>query len=223
MFYVCLKTSNGFRTLSVFNDEKNAKHHRLEWYMMNNQYFFKVLKKSPDNANNDLFTPPCNVSLLPERKQNSKVIIENTEISINPKTKYKKSNKQFQSHIFNPEDEYKTQSKIPNRLKGFLLDEDKGLCYIYGIHCRYNGRIYVGKTKALYTRSYYHLSKLRRRSHDNKDLQTDFIRWKEHNFTMQIIDTCPESELADLEIEYIHKYSYRAYNLASNPSKRKTS
>lgn len=210
MFYVCLKTSNGFRTLSVFTDRKSAISHKLEWYWLNVQYSFKILTKCRDNAKDNLFTQPY------------KIVEDEINIEVvKSKPKYKKPAKQFQSHIFNPEDEYKAPSKIPNRLKGFLLDEDNGLCYIYGIHCRYNGRIYVGKTTALYTRSYYHLSKLRRRSHDNEDLQTDFIRWKEHNFTMQIIDTCPESELGDLEIAYIHKYSHRAYNVMSNPRKRR--
>jgi predicted GIY-YIG superfamily endonuclease len=239
MFYVCVNTPKGYVTLSVFDDKKIAINHKLDWYWLNTQYQFKILTKCKDGAKDNLFTKPrklnttyfvypgveypANQDTVKTKKKpvKDKPVVSKSK-PYKPKHNFLGATNELPGfNTFTPEDEYTYPSRIPKRLQGFLLDEDKGLCYIYAIHCRYNGRIYVGKTKALYTRSYYHLSKLRRRSHDNQDLQTDFIRWKEHNFTMQIIDTCPESELAALEIEYIHKYAYRAYNVMSNPKKRR--
>ena len=59
---------------------------------------------------------------------------------------------------------------------------------IYRIVCHVNGKCYVGQTSNVKGRRVKHFSRLRHDSHPNKYLQSDFTRYGEANFALELLE-----------------------------------
>lgn len=71
--------------------------------------------------------------------------------------------------------------------------------YVYALKCNANGKIYVGSTINLERRLKAHLQQLKKRTHANKNLQTDFDTYG-NDFSMSVLDFIETP--ADSHIEY---------------------
>ena len=77
---------------------------------------------------------------------------------------------------------------------------------IYGIKCKVNNKIYVGKAKNYFSRFALHLRDLQLRKHHCKLLQSDFDLYGKKNFQLLILRELQAGEDIDfLEIEEISK------------------
>ena len=85
---------------------------------------------------------------------------------------------------------------------------------IYGIRCKINNKIYIGKAKNYYERLVSHIRQLNEGKHHCKQLQEDYIKYGAMNFTFTILHEVKEEEDIDLlEIQYISQInSERIYN-----------
>lgn len=86
-------------------------------------------------------------------------------------------------------------------------------CGIYKIENKINGKVYIGQSINI---------ERRWREHNCNYINSSTVLYKairKHgiaNFTFEIIHTCSENELNELEIYYIEKYNSFAYNSGSN-------
>lgn len=235
MFYVCQKTSNGFITLSVFTKRKDAVSHRLAWYFLNTQVFFKILTKCPDNARENLFTLPRSLEKdKPVKKskvrQATYTIIDLDNIEVDPTPSIFIEYKDYTKVRLASDDTYffqtgeetlykpvarKTRSNDSDFRK-FLLTTDPLQPCIYVIRCKLNHMIYIGKTNNFLVRAKCHFTRLNNKNHENRYLQHDWRLYGKHNFSIEVIEICSESEQAKLETYYITKFGYRAYNVMGN-------
>ena len=75
---------------------------------------------------------------------------------------------------------------------------------IYGIKCKINDKIYIGKAKNHYERLGLHIRRLNEGKHHCKQLQEDYIRYGAINFIFTILHEAKEEENINLlEIHYI--------------------
>jgi predicted GIY-YIG superfamily endonuclease len=161
--------------------------------------------------------------------KDNKAMFDGKHFSINPaKVKYFKTlaeaakRKEFFDRIY-----LNSKIRILEKPKKLDIIASKPLSkvkhdqyYVYAIHCKINSRIYVGRTNNKDQRSYTHFSKLRRKSHINKELQADFNVWKEHNFSFEIIEFCETlQESIEIESLWIKKTSSRCYNVSGKIKK----
>lgn len=91
-----------------------------------------------------------------------------------------------------------------------MLPETAG---IYAIHDRYRKQVYIGSTFSFRDRFGKHLSKLIRKKHPNRALQSFFEKKQILYFTLLQIGQL--FELTRLEKEYTEAYSDRALNAVS--------
>ena len=243
MYYVCLKTSDGYVTLSSFSDKKIAIGHKLDWYWLNVQYKFKILTKPKDGASENVFTEPCKIVECEVKKDsvqheyllskvkltpgNSKVFIEYSKPKIEEiKTKIIKEVAKENSFFLDVGEEtlYKPVARRtrPNdsEFRKFLLTVDPLSPSIYAIRCKVNGMIYIGKSVDFMSRAKTHFEQLNKRSHENRYLQADWRIHGKHNFSIEVIEICSEVELTKLEDYFIEKFSHRAYNTVGNSIER---
>lgn len=96
---------------------------------------------------------------------------------------------------------------------------------IYKIENKINGKIYIGQSTNINKRLTNHKSLLRANKHYNNHLQSAFNKYRENNFTFEIIDICEIDELDALERLYINKYECKhnelGYNLEDGGNKNK--
>ncbi len=103
-------------------------------------------------------------------------------------------------------------------------------CGIYKIECIANRKCYIGVSTDLLSRKNQHFNSLRKREHTNEEMQFDFNKYGEDNFSYEILELCQElnskqvgykhslvslnSDMSDIETMYIKKYDsyYRGYN-----------
>lgn len=196
-----VSTLEGKELLSSFCQKKSVENNKKDWQTLNPYLVFTLKTESTNKPTELKYTKPVKLS-----GDRYKRVYDGNPSKLKNRSNYKCHRCELPDY----------DPRIPKKLRGFLLNVDDGLCYIYAIRCGINGKVYIGKTKSLNFRADCHLDKLRRRSHINSDLQADWIKWQEHNFTMEVIDTCPESELAALETHYIRKFANRAYNIVGN-------
>lgn len=80
---------------------------------------------------------------------------------------------------------------------------------IYKISNLENGKIYVGQTiQKPENREYGHFYNLKRQSHHNNHLQSDFNRYGESNFKFSILTWATSNE----ELDKLEKYFIKKYN-----------
>ena len=75
---------------------------------------------------------------------------------------------------------------------------------IYKIHCKDNGRTYIGSTNNLARRLKEHKRDLREGTHSNTYLQNSYFKYGEDSLSFSVITICSESERFKLEQFYIH-------------------
>lgn len=81
----------------------------------------------------------------------------------------------------------------------------RGIIGIYIIKNADNGKVYIGQSVDVEYRICCHFSKLKWDRHDNEHLQRAYNK-NPSAFTWELLCACEQSELDDLEIEYIAKY-----------------
>lgn len=93
----------------------------------------------------------------------------------------------------------------------------KEVCGIYRITNLINRKVYVGSSKRVWNRWYYHRSRLRNNKHCNIVLQRSWNKNEENSFEFGILETCPEEDLDAREqfwIKDLHSAnSQKGYNL----------
>jgi predicted GIY-YIG superfamily endonuclease len=78
---------------------------------------------------------------------------------------------------------------------------------IYEIVCSANNKKYIGSTTNLEYRWKQHLANLCRKTHHNKDLQKDFNRYGERQFSVRLVEECNQSDMGKREGAYLRKAS----------------
>lgn len=91
-------------------------------------------------------------------------------------------------------------------------------CGVYAIRNINNGKIYVGSSKDIEGRWQKHLSDLRRGLHSNLHLQNAWEKYKEENFSLEIILECSEEELLQEEQKCIEKTNSSDRKIGYNKS-----
>lgn len=87
--------------------------------------------------------------------------------------------------------------------------------HIYKITNQLNGKNYIGQTTQYETRFKKHYSKLVNDKHDNKNLQREWKKFTESDFTFELVEFCATKSRADSrEIYWIE--CYREENLSLN-------
>jgi predicted GIY-YIG superfamily endonuclease len=92
---------------------------------------------------------------------------------------------------------------VQNGSKDFLQSHDDNAASshdkpigLYTITCLANGRMYIGSSSDVMNRIYGHKSRLRSGVHQVTELQADFERYGEWQFTFSIQELCNDIELA---------------------------
>lgn len=81
----------------------------------------------------------------------------------------------------------------------------RGIIGIYIIKNADNGKVYIGQSVDVEYRICNHFSNLKWNRHDNDHMQRAYNK-NPSAFSWELLCTCEQSELDDLEIEYIAKY-----------------
>lgn len=86
--------------------------------------------------------------------------------------------------------------------------------WIYIIKCKVNNKIYIWKSKNMYSRCKSHLWLLKKWKHKNFLLQKDYDKFWEWNFYFDVLEECDANKLTQKEIEYILSYKEsQIYNI----------
>lgn len=80
------------------------------------------------------------------------------------------------------------------------------LCGIYEIVNIINNKKYIGQSVNISARFRHHKNKLRKNEHRNSYLQHAWNKYGEENFIFNVIITCDENKLDELEMFYISTY-----------------
>lgn len=95
---------------------------------------------------------------------------------------------------------------------------------IYQIKNLINGKIFIGSSKNLHGKSNSYKFQLNSGLHINRDLQEDYIKYGEQNFTFEILDTLEPKDdpaykydedlktLEDLWLEKLQPFDEKGYN-----------
>ena len=96
---------------------------------------------------------------------------------------------------------------------------------VYQIENRVDGKLFVGASKNLQGRINRHMFQLRMGTHDDRELQADFTRHGEENFSFTILDTIDPKEgpdhdytddlntLEDMWLDKLQPFDGRGYNV----------
>jgi group I intron endonuclease len=97
------------------------------------------------------------------------------------------------------------------------------LCGVYRITNIVNNKVYIGQSINIKARWKEHINALRRGDSRCTLLQRAWNKYKEHNFTFEILELCTEEELDFVEIKYIKLYNAvnNGYNIESGGNKNK--
>lgn len=90
---------------------------------------------------------------------------------------------------------------------------------IYGIKCVATGKVYVGSSKAIYTRWSQHRGQLRRRKHHSPHLQRAWDKHGEDTFEFFIVEECDFSVLEEREQYHLDRL-VPAFNSITNVRSR---
>jgi len=78
---------------------------------------------------------------------------------------------------------------------------------IYTITNTKNGKIYVGKSRRLYSRKYQHFTALKKNKHSNSYLQSAVNKYGIDSFVFAIMEYCVEENLGQREYFWIKRYN----------------
>lgn len=100
---------------------------------------------------------------------------------------------------------------------------DDSLCGVYKITNSINGKVYIGQSISIQTRWKEHVNSLRRGDSHCTLLQRAWDKYKEENFSFEILELCSEDMLDETEIKYINIYDScnNGYNIESGGNKNK--
>lgn len=87
------------------------------------------------------------------------------------------------------------------------------ICGIYYIRNRISGKVYIGGSKNINQRFYYHRYRLIKKNHDNRHLQHAWNKYGESNFIFEIVQRCQVENLDATEQVYIDCNGNK-YNIA---------
>lgn len=77
------------------------------------------------------------------------------------------------------------------------------LCGVYKITNNVNGKVYIGQSINIKERWNDHIKSLNRRDSHSILLQRAWNKYKQENFSFEILELCSEDELDDVEVKYI--------------------
>lgn len=97
------------------------------------------------------------------------------------------------------------------------------LCGVYKITNIINGKVYIGQSINIKARWKDHVNALNRQDSHSILLQRAWDKYKEENFTFEILELCPEDMLDKIEMKYIELYDARnnGYNIESGGNSNK--
>jgi group I intron endonuclease len=75
----------------------------------------------------------------------------------------------------------------------------RGPCGIYKITCLPTGKFYIGSSVTIHKRWHSHVARLNRKVHENPYLQNVWDKYKEENFSFEIIEIVPRETLIERE------------------------
>lgn len=85
------------------------------------------------------------------------------------------------------------------------LGTNRGMAYIYKIECTVNHKRYIGRTLCPSCRCNTHLKALKHNRHLVEDLQSDFNRYGEENFSFMVLQ-CYQTPVKHLWGQYSNGY-----------------
>lgn len=97
------------------------------------------------------------------------------------------------------------------------------LCGVYKITNNINNKVYIGQSINIKNRWKDHINALNREDSSCTLLQRAWKKYKQENFSFEILELCSESELDDVEIKYIEFYDAirNGYNIELGGNKNK--
>lgn len=100
---------------------------------------------------------------------------------------------------------------------------DTALCGIYKITNIVNGKVYIGQSINMKARWKDHINSLNRQTSHSILLQRAWDKYKEENFTFEILELCAEDMLDEIERKYIEQYDAcnNGYNIESGGNSNK--
>lgn len=92
---------------------------------------------------------------------------------------------------------------------------------IYKIHCKGNGKIYIGSSVNIEHRWKVHLRKLRKGNHVNPHLQSSYNKYGEDSFSFSVLealpDGCSSHEIRDKEQHYLDSMNWsESFNICKD-------
>lgn len=97
------------------------------------------------------------------------------------------------------------------------------LCGVYKITNNINGKVYIGQSINIQNRWKDHVNTLNRKDSSCTLLQRAWNKYKQENFSFEILELCSEDELDNVESKYIEFYDTinNGYNIESGGNKNK--
>ena len=97
------------------------------------------------------------------------------------------------------------------------------LCGIYKITNNINGKVYIGQSINIKERWNDHIKSLNRKDSHSILLQRAWNKYKQENFSFEILELCSENELDNVEVKYIEFYDSinNGYNIEPGGNKNK--
>lgn len=111
-------------------------------------------------------------------------------------------------------------------LSNFNKSQNVKVCCIYKVTNKLNGKVYIGQTTNFRKRLSDYMN-AHKKTNLTQTIVRKIIQYGTENFTIEILEECDSSELADLENKWIKKYNSHnsdyGYNIVANNKDSKNS